>query len=152
MKGTRRQGKQKYRRKWKSRDRKEQKHKGYREGRSCWPKRNTPIMCSHKLLFNMSLSTYPRAAWQSHTRPGRLFSLSPTCVTDWPIRREMSCFPCGLTKANGPKMLLPVAIICSLHLRLYFCFLKPHFICNLYVYIQQIGVRIGCYGLGKGSH
>jgi hypothetical protein len=31
-------------------------------------------------------------------------------------------------------------------------FSKHHFICNLYIYIQQIGVRIGCYGLGKGSH
>jgi hypothetical protein len=31
-------------------------------------------------------------------------------------------------------------------------FFKPHFIYNLYIYIQQIGVRIGCYGLGKGTH
>jgi hypothetical protein len=30
--------------------------------------------------------------------------------------------------------------------------LKPCFICNLYIYIQQIGMRIGCYGLGKGTH
>jgi hypothetical protein len=28
-------------------------------------------------------------------------------------------------------------------------FLKPHFICNLYIYIQEIDVRIGCYGLGN---
>jgi hypothetical protein len=32
-----------------------------------------------------------------------------------------------------------------------FFLLKPHFICNRYIYIQQIGVRIGCYGLGKGT-
>jgi hypothetical protein len=32
--------------------------------------------------------------------------------------------------------------------------LKPHFtrICNLYIYIQQTGVRIGCNGLGNGTH
>jgi hypothetical protein len=30
-------------------------------------------------------------------------------------------------------------------------FFKPHFICKLYIYIQQIGVRIGCYGLGRGT-
>jgi hypothetical protein len=29
--------------------------------------------------------------------------------------------------------------------------LKPDFICNMYIYIQQIGVRIGCYGLGRGT-
>jgi hypothetical protein len=29
---------------------------------------------------------------------------------------------------------------------------KPHFICNLYMYIQQIGVRIGCYGFGRDTH
>jgi hypothetical protein len=23
---------------------------------------------------------------------------------------------------------------------------------NLYIYIQEIGVRIGCYGLGRGTH
>jgi hypothetical protein len=28
-------------------------------------------------------------------------------------------------------------------------FLEPHFICTLYIYIQLIGVRIGCYGLGR---
>jgi hypothetical protein len=33
-----------------------------------------------------------------------------------------------------------------------FFFLKPHFICNLYIYIQEIGVRIRCYGLGRGTH
>jgi hypothetical protein len=32
-------------------------------------------------------------------------------------------------------------------------FLKPHFICKLYIlYIQQIGVIIGCYGLGRATH
>jgi hypothetical protein len=31
-------------------------------------------------------------------------------------------------------------------------FLKPHFICKLYMYIQQIGVKIGCYGFGRGTH
>jgi hypothetical protein len=30
-------------------------------------------------------------------------------------------------------------------------FFKPLFIYNLYIYIQQIGVRIECYGLGKGT-
>jgi hypothetical protein len=30
-------------------------------------------------------------------------------------------------------------------------FLKPHFISELYIYIQQIGVSIGCYGLGRGT-
>jgi hypothetical protein len=30
-------------------------------------------------------------------------------------------------------------------------FFKPHLICNMYIYIQQIGVRIGCYGLGEGD-
>jgi hypothetical protein len=29
---------------------------------------------------------------------------------------------------------------------------NPHFICNLYIYIQQISVRIGCYGLRRGTH
>jgi hypothetical protein len=29
---------------------------------------------------------------------------------------------------------------------------NPNFICNLYIYIQQIGVRIGYNGLGKGTH
>jgi hypothetical protein len=29
--------------------------------------------------------------------------------------------------------------------------LKPHFIWNLYIYILQIGVRIGCNGLVKGT-
>jgi hypothetical protein len=27
--------------------------------------------------------------------------------------------------------------------------MKPHFICNLYIYIQQTGVRVECHGLGK---
>jgi hypothetical protein len=31
-------------------------------------------------------------------------------------------------------------------------FLKAHFICNLYIYIQEIHVKIGCYGLGRGTH
>jgi hypothetical protein len=30
--------------------------------------------------------------------------------------------------------------------------LKPHFICNLYIYVQQISVRIGCYALRRGTH
>jgi phenylalanine-4-hydroxylase len=29
--------------------------------------------------------------------------------------------------------------------------IEPHFICNLYIYIQRIGVRIGCYGLGRDT-
>jgi hypothetical protein len=33
-----------------------------------------------------------------------------------------------------------------------FFWLKPHSICNLYMYIQQIGVGIGCNGLGNGTH
>jgi hypothetical protein len=36
--------------------------------------------------------------------------------------------------------------------RTFLLLLKPHFICNLYKYIQQIGVRIGCYGLRRGTH
>jgi hypothetical protein len=29
--------------------------------------------------------------------------------------------------------------------------LNPHFICKLYTHIQQIGVRIGCCGLERGT-
>jgi hypothetical protein len=29
--------------------------------------------------------------------------------------------------------------------------LKPHFICNLYIYIQQIGVRVRCNSLRNGT-
>jgi hypothetical protein len=35
-------------------------------------------------------------------------------------------------------------------LRAFFCLLNPHFICNLYIYIQQFGVKVGCYGLEEG--
>jgi hypothetical protein len=38
--------------------------------------------------------------------------------------------------------------------RFFFVVVETPFICNLYIYkyIQQIGVRIGCYGLGRGTH
>jgi hypothetical protein len=51
-----------------------------------------------------------------------------------------------------PLVDIPGNICSSVRQEEIFLWLKPHFICNLYIYIQQIGVRIGCYGLGNGTH
>jgi hypothetical protein len=44
-----------------------------------------------------------------------------------------------------------LCLVSFIHLLLFFLGWNP-FICNLYIYIQQIAVRIWCYGLGRGTH
>jgi hypothetical protein len=41
--------------------------------------------------------------------------------------------------------------LCVYYGRAQFFLFKPHLIYNMHLYIQQIGVRIGYYGLGRGT-
>jgi hypothetical protein len=60
------------------------------------------------------------------------------------IGGEGDCFPLSHILIHSDY---DVNSNCYIH----FFSLKPHFICNLYIYIQEIGVKIGRYSLGRGT-